>query len=253
MKVCASLACWPGARYPQAAELVMQGLTEPLWGQISATHVQLVPQTLGYLTEDLAAEFRQRWPHTEFRLHANVRVLPQHRFVDLSNVHEHPDWLAQASRVSRQLGARAYTAHAGRRRESSTETMLDNVRRVADAFGCPVGVEGMYPASGNPWLISTWREYQLLLECGLPYALDLSHVHILATHTGRREAGLLRELLSSDRCMELHVSDNDGLHDSHRPCCQPVPWWFEHLTYLNPRAVAFSEGNHRHQCKGVPT
>lgn len=253
MKVCASLACWPGARYPQAIERVMEGPVEPLWGPICISRVQLVPQTLGCLTEELASWLTHRWPGTEFRLHANVRILPQHRMVDLGNLRDHGDWLAQAARVSQQLKAPAYTAHAGRRSQSSMESMLDNLRLAADVFGCPVGVEGMYPATGDPWLISTWHEYRLLLDCGLPYALDLSHIHILATHSGRREAGLLQELLSSEQCIELHVSANDGSHDAHQPCRTPPPWWFDHLNYLNPCAAVFSEGNQRHQSHGVRT
>lgn len=253
MKVCASLACWPGARYPQAINSVMQGLTEPLWGSLSVARVQLVPQTLGCLTEELVSWLTQSWPDTEFRLHANVRILPQHRIVDLGNLREHRDWLTQASRISRQLRAPAYTAHAGRRSQSSLESTFDNARLAADTFGCPVGVEGMYPAAGDPWLISTWHEYRLLLDSGLPYALDLSHLHILVTHSRRRETSLLQELLASEQCIELHVSDNDGSHDAHRLCTTPPPWWFDHLIYLNPRAAVFSEGNQRHQSHGDRT
>ncbi|MDO9093623.1 MAG: hypothetical protein Q8R98_14850 [Rubrivivax sp.] len=122
--------------------------------------------------------------------------------------------------------------------------MLDHTRRCADLFGCAVGVEGQYPAAGDPWLVSTWPEYRRLFESGVPYAIDLSHLHILACHSGVHDDALVRDMLACDRCIEVHVSANDGRGDWHQVCEQP-PWWWPLLQYINPKAVVFSEGNHR--------
>jgi hypothetical protein len=78
----------------------------------------------------------------------------------------------------------------------------------------------------------------------VPYALDLSHLHILATRTGRRETTLVAEMLACERCIEVHVSDNDGQGDWHQVCAEP-PWWHPLLPHIHPHAVVFSEGNHR--------
>lgn len=253
MKVHVSLGALPGVRLQAALEKAMAGLTEPLIGALSTEQVQLVPQTPDVLTLDGAAELRRRWPSTRFRLHANVRILPDHRFADLSCMDRHLDWWRQAARVSMCLDAPAYTAHAGRRRNARLREVFDNTKRAADLFGCAVGIEGLYPAAGDMWLLSTWGEYRELLDSGLPYALDLSHVHILSVQSGRMDPVLVGELLASPACIELHISDNDGCQDSHWPCARPAPWWSGYLRSLNPRTVVFSEGNQRHLLKGQPT
>lgn len=239
-----SLACWPGQRHELAARQLQQDLSEPLLGRLSTAHVQLVPQSFGVLTEAAADCLLAAFPDSRFRLHANVRVLPALCIADLSGYRSHADWFRQAARISRRLAAPAYTAHSGARAEVTLAEMLDNARRCADLFECPVGVEGQYPAQGDPWLVSSWAEYRQLFESGVPYAIDLSHLNILATRSGVRDDALLREMLACDRCIEVHVSDNDGQGDWHQVCETPA-WWFPLLRHINPNAVVFSEGNHR--------
>lgn len=244
MRAHVSLACWPGLRHEVAAERLRTPIDEPLFGRLSVDHVQLVPQSMGCLTEERSDALRAAHPGTALRLHANVQVLPSRRLADLSGFERHADWFAQAARISQLLEAPAYTAHAGRRSESGLAAMLDNARRCADLFGCPVGVEGHYPAAGDAWLVSSWLEYRAVFESGVPYALDLSHLHILATQTGRHETTLVAEMLACERCIEVHVSDNDGRGDWHQVCTEP-PWWHPLLPHIHPDAVVFSEGNHR--------
>lgn len=125
------------------------------------------------------------------------------------------------------------------------EQLLHNARRAADLFECPVAIEGHYPNAGDQYLVASWKEYQQLMESGVPFAVDLSHLHIVATASGRIEATLVKEMLSSDRCLEVHVSTNDGRGDQHR-ICAGTPWWIDCLPSIHPHAVIFSEGNHLH-------
>lgn len=241
----ASLACWPGLTHMQAAELAMQGAREPWIGPIGTDHVQLVPQGFDVLTEELVDALKSRWPATRWRLHANVRVLPRRRLADLCTFERDRDWFEAAARVQQQLGGPAYSAHAGRRVDADMGELLDNARRCADLFGCPVAIEGQYPVRGDKphqHLLSTWAEYAQLLESGVPFALDLSHLHILATYTGQREISLITEMLASEACLEVHLSDNDGRGDWHR-VVDLAPWWSELLSHINPGAVVFTEGN----------
>ncbi|MFT3815633.1 MAG: hypothetical protein QM740_20090 [Acidovorax sp.] len=244
MKIHVSLACWPGLSHEAAAQMLREPVDEPLFGQLSVEHVQVVPQCVGCLTEERADVLRAACPGTQLRLHANVHLLPERRLADLSGFDAHADWFAQAARVSQRLNAPAYTAHAGRRSQAGLSAMLDHARRCADLFGCPVGVEGHYPSREDIWLVSSWQEYRAVFESGVPYALDLSHLYILATRSGRLEMSLVAEMLACERCIEVHVSANDGSGDWHQVCTEP-PWWHPLLGHVHPHAMVFSEGNHR--------
>jgi hypothetical protein len=244
MKVNVSLACWPALSHEAAFKQLCLPIREPLFGLLSIKNVQLVPQSWGYLNEERVAAFRSSHPGTQFRLHANVQVQSEHRSTNLGNFHRNTGWFAQAARVSRQLGASAYTAHSGRRSDANLITLLENARRCADLFDCSVGIEGGYPTNGDVMLVSTWSEYRTVFESGVPYVVDLSHLNILASHTGQQESMLVSEMLACERCIEVHLSDNDGRADSHLVCTKTT-WWHPLLSYVHQDAVIFSEGNHR--------
>jgi sugar phosphate isomerase/epimerase len=245
-----SLASFPAMRHEDAAQAAIPAayageLKEELFGAIRADHVQLVPQSFGFLDEDLCDVLMEAYPATQFRLHANLRIARRHTVAEISGLHLHQDWFAQAARISKRLNAPAYTAHSGTRSEASMKEMLENARRLADLFECPVGVEGQYPTdTGDYLLVASWDEYRKVFDSGVPYALDLSHLNILAHQSGSREMGMVKEMLSCERCIEVHVSDNDGSGDWHQ-VCESKPWWYELMPYINQSAVVFTEGNHR--------
>jgi hypothetical protein len=94
-------------------------------------------------------------------------------------------------------------------------------------------------------LVSTWDEYRRLLDLGVCYGLDLSHLNIVARRERRRDPGLVRALLTSPQCIEVHVSDSDGRRDVHWMLTEP-PWWWTVLRTahrVGMTAVVFSEGN----------
>ena len=243
-----SLACWPGLTHMAGAAAAMSGVREPLTGALHTDHVQLVPQSADVLDEALAEVMAKTWPSTTFRLHANVRVMPRRRLADLCTFERDLDWFTAAARVHHVLGADTYSAHAGLRRDASFAELLDNARRCSDLFGCEVAIEGQYPIAGaepHKLLVSTWPEYQSLLDSGVPYALDLSHLNIVAHGTGRREDGLVADMLASPKCREVHISANDGRGDWHQ-VVRKETWWWPLLHHIHADAVIFSEGNHRH-------
>lgn len=243
-----SLAAFPGMRHEQSAERAVSEarlgtLEEGVLGSISVAHIQLVPQNFGLLSETLVDGLMTAYPEAQFRLHANTRVLPSQRVADLSNFGSYQEWFIQAAAISQRLRAPAYTAHSGYRENATMDSMLTNAQRAAELFGCSVGVEGQYPTAGNKLLVSSWDEYQQVFESGVPYALDLSHLNIVAHKSGRREDNLVKEMLNCERCIEVHVSDNDGRGDAHQ-VCEKQPWWFPMLNYINHNAIVFTEGNH---------
>lgn len=239
-RVQVSLAAFAG-KQPHVAMTLAQTASEPLLGPLGIEDVQICPQNHGILDLEYVAGLCQAFPQTRFRLHANARVLPSRLISDWSTRDKHPDYWAQLARVSQAFGARGYTAHAGRRAEASLAQILDQARRAQDAFGCPTGIEGHYPTRDDAFLVSTWEEYRQVFESGVPYAVDLSHLHILAMQSGRKETLLVREMLACERCIEVHVSENDGIRDSHQLLASE-PWWWSLLACVNPGAVIFTEG-----------
>jgi hypothetical protein len=240
-----SLAAYPGLQFHDAMDCIARcSPIEPLLGVLGIDETQLCPQNRGVLTLDYADMLRELYPATRFRLHANVRVLPDRHVSDWSNWRADSAYWRALAAVSKRLDAPAYTAHAGRRSESDLPTLFENVRRATDQFGCDVGIEGHFPTVHDAFLISTWEEYRQLFESGVGYALDLSHLHILAEQSRRRELTLVQEMLACERCLEVHLSGNDGCLDQHHMLVD-APWWWSATGYIHDAATVFSEGKQR--------
>ena len=82
----------------------------------------------------------------------------------------------------------------------------------------------------------------ILARSGAHFALDLSHIQILAHKSGEVRYDLLCDMVASDRCLEIHLSDNDASGDQHRQLVEP-PWWWNLLDMTHADAVVFTEGN----------
>lgn len=187
-----------------------------------------------------------RFPLRRFRLHGNHRLsrLPA-VFYDASTVDRH--WafcFKPLSALHRTLGADLYSLHAGRVACSSRLELVKGVCRLERLFNCSVAVEGMYPSSRDRFHVDCAEGYRWLLESGLAMAIDLSHLHIVHTQTGGFDKGLLEALLQSERCLEVHLSHNDGRRDLHMPLPSVPPWWWASLREAKaarPNLVVFCE------------
>lgn len=239
-KVHVSLGALRGMR-PQAALDRARSASEPFWGGLSTEQVQICPQNPGTLTPEEADRLARENPDVCFRLHANARAEGWNADADASTYAENRAYFERLVAISKSLRAPAYTWHAGRRRSASLARALGNTLGMQDRMGVPVGIEPMYPHDAMGYLLSTWDEYAQLLESGVNYALDLSHVNILVHKTGERRDALLKELISGPGCLEIHVSANDGTADKHRQIATR-PWWLDFLDAANPAATVFSEG-----------
>ncbi len=240
-RVCISLGSYGRVTHEQAVQSVFTHTpVDPWFGQLSTAHLQLCPQNRGQLTVETAQALHEDFSNVQWRLHANVHVTDRMQFVDLCDWPMQKAWFAQAAKVSAALHAPAYTAHAGKRSTASINDVLNHTKAIEQLFGIPVGIEGHYPTPNNTWLFSDWAEYRQLLASGVHYAVDLSHLHIVATHTRCIEWALVQELLANPCCLEVHVSGNDGSADQHAPLTEQ-PWWWSLLSYIHPNAVVFSE------------
>lgn len=251
MKITPNLAlgAFPNLPIPQAMALA-QDLAEQ--GRVCLDHVQLCPQNPGHLDVDTVRALAQAHPNTQFRLHANARVTGWSARADLSYMPSAPAYFAELAAVSRALRAPGYTAHAGLRAAATLKDVFYRTEFLQDLFGCRVGIEGLYPRNpqlascveDEPYLLATWEEYAQLLESGVSYALDLSHLQIVAAKSGRWETTLVKDLLSSSACLEVHISSNDGMTDAHHTV-RGDETWLDWLGGMHPDAVLFTEENQR--------
>lgn len=224
-------------------QAIEQALYEPvsIYGfKYITQHMQLCPQNVGQINEEFISTLA-KYP-TQFRLHANVHIESKRRIVDLIDYPNEILWFKRIKELSELLKAPVYSAHAGKRSNGSITQAIAHTRELEQLMGIPVCLEGHYPTPNRTWLFDDWYEYQLLLESGIHYALDLSHVHVVASQSRKIEWKLVQELLNSDKCLEVHISHNDGLRDSHEPISHPI-WWMRLLEKTNKKADIFYEGN----------
>lgn len=208
---------------------------------------QLCPQQFGVLREEsidglLAFGIR-------LRPHANVRI----EWGGLRSIDATTPWTISKSyfvklaSLCQLMGATAYSLHAGRKRSAdgtarSLGETMENVFRIEEVLKIPVALEGLYPASGDPFLLSTWKEYETVLRSEVKMAVDLSHLNIVAHRYGRNDA-LVADMLASPKTIEIHVSANDGLSDRHSRQDGSEWWWPLLRKHGNrPGVVVFDEG-----------
>ena len=223
---------------------------------ISMDYVQLCPQTPDILTEETLTELKNTFPDTRFQLHANVRVQPVRRVLDASSYTTHTRWYYERlGELSAFLNAPAYSLHSGYRQNCSMQTLFRNLEAIQTLFEMPVLVEGMYPTKKGPkeYLMSTWKEYIMVMNSGFPYAIDLSHLNIVSKQEGIRP-DIVFTLIANSNCKEVHISHNNGKHDAHRIITEHIwkdLWWKEAwLAALRERTIEdqpihFTEGLHK--------
>lgn len=225
--------------------------SDPVLGEIKFSKVQLCPQNcIQRIDENYLDKLLERYPNIEFRFHANVRIFEKHRLdVELSSVGPITKaYFKRLATLAKHINAKAYTLHSGKRVGRWCE-LIDKTKWLEDLMQIPVGIEGQYPLPLRPnkFWIDSWSEYSQLLESKVNYALDLSHLNIVYAQSGILERSLVADMLASEYCIEVHVSDNDGLSDKHRSLDNDTPpWWLTMLGMVNPDADIFYEGNLLH-------
>jgi len=225
------------------AEAIHRTPSDPLLGKLATEHIQLCPQNRSALTKEQLQHWQSLYPNTQFRLHANVRIegFQTNDIVDLCHWRERSDYFGAIKQLCDTVNAPVYSAHAGRRGHATEQDVIHFSCEMTQAFGLPVAIEGHYPTRKGTWLFDSWQQYRHLLESQAYYALDLSHLNVLAYQTGQYPFVLVDELLACERCVEVHLSANDGSCDAHLPLTQK-PWWWPLLDKAHPQATFFYEG-----------
>ncbi|MBN6739611.1 hypothetical protein JKG47_03530 [Acidithiobacillus sp. MC6.1] len=218
---------------PLDAMQIMAGSASevPLLGRISVDKVQIGPQNCSRkikIDAEMLDDLQARFPETRFRVHANVRVLDESCNFDLASMGHFLSYRAALVPVLRHLGE-PYTIHAGRRRWMvPLHAQISRCKKLEDDAGVPVGIEGLYPDAMDGNTCSTWGDYEQVLRSDVRYALDLSHLNIVRAVHGEAPDGLVREMLESPNCIEVHLSGNDGMADRHLALGNVPFWWTDY-------------------------
>lgn len=248
MKINAVSACWSSMPYEMAIGNIFSGTVEPILGTLSSEHVQLCPQHPDYVSEKLIDTLMENFPEMQFRLHSDVRLVNKRGVtIDLIDYNEDTKWYFQElAKFSKRMNAPLYSLHAGSRNHHTIYDLFEKAKQVQELFDCPVAIEGHYPFGQNKYLINSWAEYEALYNSGLSYALDLSHLNIVAHREGWHN-DLTVEMLKSSQCKEIHISFNEGHLDNHMIATneQSNLWnkWKNMIEQSHSQAVIFSEGN----------
>lgn len=234
-------SAFPGRSIEEAMSLASQIKEVPVLGTIGVTHAQICPQNYkgGALTLERLQALQGAYPGTQFRLHANVRILDRGCGYDLGTADKLPEYTGKLVDMLAYLG-QPYSLHAaGNGRPLGLQ--VRTAKRLAAQAGVPVAIEGLYPDRPASTL-ATWGYWERLLDEDVPYALDMSHLNIIRRHSGGLvPQGLMEDLLHSPNCLEVHYSGNDGFQDSHGPC-NGDEWWLEFQPLVRHRAICFYEG-----------
>ncbi len=187
--------------------------------------IQLCPQHKEYLSPETIELLKEKYPQTEFYLHANVKVFPSLFIKDASNlihgdksflIEQNMMYFKQLNTVNKKLNHQYYTLHAGYQKNSNHEDMMKNLYALEALMKVEVFVEGLYPAQDN-YLMATLDEYEwVAIRHG--FVLDLSHLNIVF-HKEKKEIDLkwIKDMMLHENCREIHISENDGSRDQHLP------------------------------------
>jgi hypothetical protein len=245
MNIFASTAMFPGKAYAIAMNQIMGRGWQVGDVLLSKKAVQLCPQTRDVLDEEMADTLRNNYPDVAFRVHANCKMTSDLRQFDASTPWDLPwvnTYINQLKRVSMMLGAQVFSWHASGHSPSTLVKAIEHTKRLEDKLEMPVAIEGLYPGAHIGAVLTTQEEYETLAESGVCMAIDLSHLKICYTQGTFKDLSQIHYLVGSSNCIEVHLSHNDGLHDSH--AAYPVgeaPFGWGYLPYCGKNAVIFSE------------
>lgn len=236
-----SLGSFNRSPVEQACEFAVNGIEIDHIGNIGIPVIQICPQNKTRVNEALIDRLYESYPGHEILFHANIHIMDLRVLKDVADFEETDPYWVRFKQLAHHADIRHYSAHAGFRKHGTMQDTIDKQRRMIDFLGIPVALEGHYPVSKNRFLASDWAEWEMMLNSGLPFVVDLSHAAIIAHLKRLRNDDLVQEMLSSPNCIEIHLSGNDGKSDQHR-ALDGHEWWWRMLDGRNIESYIFYEG-----------
>lgn len=248
------LAIYPGLAPKSSFEAILK---KPVDGSVflDTRKCQITPQNFCLWTPEKIIEFTDEYPDTEFRLHASIRVDGMSDcddvkpWYDLSRYAQSPRkgryYFEKLAELNQAIGSPCYTLHTGfRPKRDDMRSLARAYSQIESIMKCEIGIETLYPVGGSSsrYWISSWAEHEDLLKSGLNFVVDVSHLNIIFEHEGRNDE-LVDRLFESKNLVEIHLSANDGLRDSHKSLSElNDEWWMPYVTEYSGAADIFSEG-----------
>lgn len=245
MNIYGTTAIFPGKSYAFALNRLHTEVLEVGGVKVKTEKIQLCPQTRDVMTVEVAKFLRMNWPKVDFRLHANCKMSPWLHQFDASTPWDEPwvrTYVNQMKKVQKALGASVFSWHASGHSPSNLKTAIDSTKRLSDELEVVVAIEGLYPGAHSGAVLTNEEEYEVLAKSGVPMALDLSHLYICYHQGTLKNKERIAEWLANDKCLEVHLSYNDGCRDSHASYpAGELPFGWEFLLNCSKNASIFSE------------
>ena len=158
------------------------------------------------------------------------------------------DWMAA-------MNITAYSVHPGSvstHQSNSINFWLDHLEQLAQLCHdrrIRFGVETMYPSLFDHTrreLLRSRTEIEQFLNLmpGVELVVDMAHLNLW--HDCSTEEKLHLFQLARDRILEIHISDNDGLRDTHTAINEKT-WWVSHIANFPSDVPIVLESRMNHQ------
>jgi sugar phosphate isomerase/epimerase len=122
----------------------------------------------------------------------------------------------------------SYLRHA--RAEALVETALRDSLRELEGSSVPIAVENLC-LTPDDFVRGPRQLHELTRRHALRNTLDFGHAHVEGTREGRDAIAEYLQVLGSD-IVHLHVHDNDGRSDQHRPAGEGTIDYRRHAAFL---------------------
>ena len=217
------------------------------------THVELSVGCLGNSrTPELLTEYYNKG--FKFIPHHNSPIDGKSHPIDLCKKVP-TNYFTKVFEFCKAVGAGHYSVHGGSYDPSEINytqamnnyiTNLYQAKNLASQYGIELAVETMYPTKRGAKFVLDTAESILDFRVHHPdigLVVDCAHVNIMM-HQGVATSSFLRTLLDDEKVVEIHLSENDGIHDHHTPITRNA--WFWGALRSRPDVPIICEGRLNH-------